>query len=308
MSAAAAGGAGAAKRPKPDVDVDAVTKEVDGFKVDAAGFALCYNLHRLDGGLERMPVQPPSIFSGLYEKKSNPALTFEDSGNFYVCGYDAASGNARVYCVRCTKFFACSGVRAGTTSWSRLGDHVLEKHPDMLPAKVLKEAAAEAEKAAAKKAAAAFFKPPADKAAIGGAGAASVAAARPSGAAAARPAAAGDAADVEEWLSDLVAKMLVVDGLPANTISHLGLQHLYAEVGKRLAPGKVIKPPSYYITSKKMVSFAAEAAAKARSGTRAHGELLFQRILRAQYGLMVDKWKDAAGNEVLGVVVHFIDS
>jgi hypothetical protein len=105
-------------------------------------------------------------------------------------------------------------------------------------------------------------------------------------------------------LTTLAASGYLADGEPANTISHIGERFKLQSLAKLLKSDYAAGLPSWYLIDKEMVALA-----------RSHLEILKKSIatmhvhefITARYSLIADKWDDDYGNDILGVVIRFLD-
>ena len=96
----------------------------------------------------------------------------------------------------------------------------------------------------------------------------------------------------------------LADGQPAQTIERVGERFKLLQLATAIKPGYDGGLPSYYYIDKKMVERA-----------NAHLELLKGAVKTSvthayipnRYSLIVDKWDDGFGHDILGVVARWFD-
>jgi hypothetical protein len=109
---------------------------------------------------------------------------------------------------------------------------------------------------------------------------------------------------LKKYLTTLVACSYLADGEPANTISHIGERYKLGQLACTIKPDYAGGMPSWYQVDKEMV---ARANAHIALLTADIAGMHVHEFITARYSLIVDKWDDDYGNDVLGVVVRWLD-
>jgi hypothetical protein len=313
MASADGGAGGGAKRSRADEaggkSYPAATS--DGFTLSATGLALGYPCglpaRELTADMMKpLAVQPPSAIrmwgSDLTKTTgANVMQKLESTGLFKTIRCDG--GSQIVYCNSCTCTITAVDNGSGSTSWANVTRHCKTVHPNIWAAadavmalgsrNLFAETAAAAAAAAVKAASAP---------AVGGAGG--------GGRAGGSGAAGASLAAVIGKLLDIFGIMLLTDGQPAHSMLRVGLKYAFEEIVRLVMgdPTLVVSAPSYYKTDKVMVKKARELVDVIQAQVRAHATALYEGYLPTRYALLVDKWLDAAGNEILGIVIRYIDA
>jgi hypothetical protein len=261
-----------------------------GDKRSREGFALNETGLAVDFEGKLLSVQPPDVFAqymrGHKGAPANAHERYEASGIFQTLDTPTdASKSARIWCNICASAIACHVDKGKVQTTTKLR-HLRTMHKDFVlpeeaktPFTVAAAAAAAAEAAAAAAAATAAPKP------------------------APVPSISDDA--LFDKLADLIAAKNLADGLPANSVSHVGQRYELMELVNLIKPDYAKGIPSRQTVDVRMTQMA-------KGYMDGLGESIklpvFDGWLPSKFSLIIDKWDDGYGNDILGVVVKYVDT
>lgn len=113
--------------------------------------------------------------------------------------------------------------------------------------------------------------------------------------------------DIFKNMRKVVGQAFLADGRPANAINHPGMRHLLMKMALMIKPSYALGVPSRYFVDKDMMETAENLLALLKAKFAPINKK-YKRWLKSQYSLLVDKWDDGNGNDVLGVTVRFVDA